>query len=254
MSLKGTTMHCSALEAHKTYSDKMSDGHYATYSANHPYLELNASNFNPDTFLALTGEIVEMTGDIALTSNYAKDKNGKFSGVLEGNGHKITGLKLQFNALFGELQSATIRNLVIVDAELIGYNNNAVLAYASTGGASYIDNIYISVKSSPSGSSAEPPAVLIPCSFSDVVVNNSVVYYYGENQNIGFVKANYGGNTIYVNNCVFIGTIDYYGYASHAGTVTPDANTGIYTVDQVNADVLAKMSTQNNSAYTANIA
>ena len=138
------TIISTALEAHKTYSSNLGN-FYETYNTNHPYLALNNANFTLATMKSLSGHIVELTEDITLT-DYTGTTSGVFRGVFEGNGHKITGLKLaKLSGLFYQIDGATIKNVKIINVE---FTNHAcgVIAYMSVGSAtSVISNVYISV-------------------------------------------------------------------------------------------------------------
>lgn len=101
----------------------------------------------------LTSKFV-LDNDIELSPTYDKeiyissDSKVPFSGIFDGNGHKISGLSYSSQAvdtsLFGFTDGATIKNLVIDGANIYGINRGGIVA----GHAEDTDFLNISIKNS----------------------------------------------------------------------------------------------------------
>ena len=149
-----------------------------------------------DLWYCLDGDIdlsgLDKWADTTLTS--------VMSGVLDGKGHKITGLKvLSSCGLFKELNGATIKNLTVMDACLGG--QSGVFAYRVQGEKNVIENVYVSVKEF----GGQYVGGMIGRLFGALKVNNSFVYL-PETQStaVGFVGG-YSQNEANITNCVFVG-------------------------------------------------
>ena len=73
-------------------------------------------------------------------------KDNKFLGSFDGNGHTITNLyinrpSVKFQGLFGDSQGC-IKNISVIDAEVVGNNCSAVLVGAQRGNS--IENVFVS--------------------------------------------------------------------------------------------------------------
>ena len=213
--IEGTTI-CSALEAHKTYKETLG-AFYNVYNANHPYFALNNANFTVDTFEGLTSEIVELTEDIEPVTLSLGNVTGTrvFSGVLDGNGHSITGLTLTDKPLFRSLAVATIRNVVIEDVTF-KTGQTGVFAYqtlSDVSAPSIIDNVYVSVKEfaykDSNGTGVIIDRCWSPAVFSDVVIYIPITYAEMSNNNtrISYVQGKAGTGEVTLKNCTFIGLV-----------------------------------------------
>jgi len=78
------------------------------------------------------------------------DPNYGFEGVFDGNGHKIKGLKqtcreTDYGGLFGFADGATIKNLTMIDSEIVVVTESTYSAYAYAGGiVGYARDVIIS--------------------------------------------------------------------------------------------------------------
>lgn len=199
--IENTPMY-TALEAHK--NKEALGSFYEAYYANHPYKELNSKNFNADTVKALTSEIVELTEDVDLTG-YAGAGDGIFSGVFEGNGHKITGISFSSDkkGIFNIIAGALIKNVKIIDAAL-NSGTCGTIAFAATTTASTIKNVYVSVKTDTDVWSGG----LVGYMYTGLNISNCCVDFInlGSGCSHGYVTGrSTANNLITLNDCVFIG-------------------------------------------------
>ncbi len=127
----------------------------ATDSANGYYVLANDITFEhaDDYSDVITAGYSRASGTFGVAGSY------EFRGVFDGNGHKLINMRVSDGGIFGTANGATIRNLILVDAQLLdsvpstvsnesgGYA--AIFAYAAPN--STIEDIEISLAKAPAG-------------------------------------------------------------------------------------------------------
>lgn len=90
-----------------------------------------------------------LAGDIVCSGTNTVSGKGTFTGVFDGRGYKISGIKVSGNGIFGTIgDSAQIKNLAITDADMSSYDSAIFAKKSAThyGAGALIENVYLSVK------------------------------------------------------------------------------------------------------------
>lgn len=181
--------------------------------------ETFATVLKPEEATTISGKYYTLAEDIKLDPEDSWTSKTTFNSTLDGNGHKITGLKPSYGSntssrkqgggLFWIIQSASFKNLAV---EGVSITNKCMSAFAwgNAKGTSTFENVYVSFL--PGLYSYEDIGGLFALqrsssSIGDAVVKNCVIYMPEHSQiGCGFVvgKENYAG-TITVENSTFIG-------------------------------------------------
>lgn len=128
---------------------------------------------------------VQCAGE-TLWMNYYPTGSGEtkhfFNGIFDGLGHKVIGMKVGDNGIFGALGAkAIIRNVAFTDTVLSGrdyWKNTALFAHESIAGASgtsRIENVYINIADFRSGDAGNRAAGLIYVYQPNLVINNVIM-------------------------------------------------------------------------------
>ena len=144
----------------------------------------NTANGVVNGYFVLASDVV-CTGEKEWTNQYnTSEANGPikyFNGVLDGRGHKVIGLKVGENGLFGAMSgSAVVKNIAFTDTILAGgsWKNTALFGHmslASENSGSAIENVYIHIKDFREGSGGDRAAGLLYVYNSDIKINNVVM-------------------------------------------------------------------------------
>ena len=168
-----------------------------------------------------------------------------FTGILDGDGHTISGLSVNKNTgLFAAVSDATIKNLSVKDAVLAG-SMTGVFAYENNGDVTF-ENVYVSIAETTFGKyytnqeqTSNPVFVLdqaygkgglLARSSQEVTVKESVVYMPEFLPKAhGFVVGYADNATINVTGCTFIGgNGNIYGELNgNSATVAKDNKTSV---------------------------
>ena len=181
--------------------------------------ETFATVLNPAVATTISRKYYTLAEDIALDSTKSWTSQTIFNSTLDGNGHKITGLKpssgintsddKQGGGLFWVLSSATIKNLSVEGVSITDKCMSA-FAWGNAKGTSTFENVYVSFL--PGLFNYDDIGGLFAqqrsnSSTGNVVVKNCVIYMPEHSTTTcGFVvgKESYAG-TITVENSAFIG-------------------------------------------------
>ncbi len=127
----------------------------ATDSANGYYVLANDITFEhaDDYSDVITAGYAKASGTFGVAGSY------EFRGVFDGNGHQLINMRVSDGGIFGTANGATIRNLILVDAQLLDSVPNTVssetggyasiLAYVAPN--TTIEDIEISLAKAPAG-------------------------------------------------------------------------------------------------------
>lgn len=199
-----------------------------------------ATVLKPAEATTISGKYYTLAEDITLDPEASWTSQTIFNSTLDGNGHKITGLKPSYGSntssrkqgggLFWIIQSASFKNLVVEGVSITNKSMSA-FAWGHAQGTSTFENVYVSFLpglysyGDIGGLFAQQRS---SSSIGNAVVKNCVIYMPEHSQiGCGFVvgKENYAG-TITVENSAFIGGNGaIQGGASPAATVNAPEGT-----------------------------
>lgn len=174
-----SSVYCDAVAAHTTYKADWSEMQQTAYNANHEYVELgNAAFIN--YFKTATSQIIVLTEDVTLSSSYMKVKKTTFTGVLDGNGKKISGMT---NAAKGAGGLTYTLNGSIKNVAIIGEGTTAktgLIADVINENA-YLENVYIEVTKNLVGSGSSGIVTRSLSKNAGLSLKDVVIYAHGTN-------------------------------------------------------------------------
>jgi uncharacterized repeat protein (TIGR02543 family) len=155
-----------------------------------------------------SGKIVRMGADITTSTRV----DGTFSGVFDGNGHKlnvtISADNTEYLAPFRTINGATIKNLTLTGSVTSGTDHAAGLVGEVTGNDNLIENCVVNTNVSLNGYGAGVVGYLTGAlTIKDVIYGGTITQENSAYKTGGFIGYYYGDNkNLSMTNCMFNGT------------------------------------------------